>query len=202
MNNRRAERTRKRLACTLLLGDAKSTGLIVDVSANGLFVQTGANFGIGDPVTLELEAPGSFETLTLEGRVVREKPVPARLRSLVQPGIGIRIEQAPEGFYAMVAALQDAEKKPAGARKAAVRPCQDKPGKKPAVRKPLTPAPEPQEKQPVLKRLRKRYRVEVHEIGGRGARLIEVEAMNVAGAGRRALEEVGEGWKVAGCELD
>ena len=256
MENRRSERTRKRVACSLLAGEARTAGLILDLSANGLFVQTGATLDPGEPVAVEFELPGSSETITLQCRVVRRNSVPARLKSVLKAGLGIEIERAPESFYAWVAELQDVRSSPStqkplprpgassgqdSTRAAPARPrpaerprsTQPKPGKaltksrpRSKLTKPQRPAsarasqqpaaasaqapPQPEckpgapksDSKPVLRRLRKRYRVEVHEIEGRGARLIEVEALNVAAATRRALEEVGDGWKVVACEKD
>jgi len=193
MDNRRAERTRKRLACTIEYGDRRSTGLILDVSATGLFVQTGAKLDPGATVTLEFEPPGSADTVRLAARVTRRKVVPARLQSVAQAGVGVAVANAPEAYFTMIAAFQDrggpAPSRPSKPRTESFRP------------KTARPAPPPEEKKPALRRLRKRFKVEVHEIGGKGARIVEVEALNVASAGRRALEEIGEGWTVAGCEL-
>jgi hypothetical protein len=201
MDNRRALRTRKRLACTIECGDGRSTGLILDVSATGLFVQTGAKLDPGATVILEFEPPGSAETVRLSARVTRRKIVPVRLQSVAQAGVGVAVEDASEAYFSMIAAFQDvggpapAKSQPAAAsRRPKLRTESFRP-------KTARPAPSPEEKKPALRRLRKRFKVEVHEIGGKGARIVEVEALNVAAAGRRALEEIGEGWTVAGCEL-
>jgi len=244
VENRRAERTRKRLACSLLSENARTAGLILDLSSTGIFVQTSAQFETGDAVGVEFEPPGSFDTLRLEGRVARRKTAPARLKSIVPAGVGIEIERAPEEFYALVAELQGvvggrarpkrgsrpapephrepeaqpesrSDPKPSTRRTSGAKGTSNpKPSAKRTSDAKGTPDPKPAqaraapsvdargERKPVLRRLRKRFRVEVHEIEGKGARLVVVEAINVAAAGRRALEEVGEGWKVAGCEVE
>ncbi len=200
MNNRRALRTRKRLACSIQLEDRRWTGLVLDISATGLFIQTGAKLDPGARVTLELEAPGSTETLRIDARVVRRRSVPAQLKSVSQAGVGVQIGQAPEGYYAMVAALQDVVGPVEREKSAAPPPRRQTPHKKSSAPKSARRSKAPAAKTPLLRKLRRRYRVEVHEVGGKGARLVEVEALNVAAAARRALEEVGEGWTVVGCE--
>ena len=73
MDKRRAERTRKRLSCTLELADGHTSGMILDLSAVGLFIQTGAKLDPGDRTTVEFEGPESGQPLRLQCRVVRRR---------------------------------------------------------------------------------------------------------------------------------
>jgi hypothetical protein len=205
MDKRRAERTRKRLGCTLELEDGRASGMILDVSAVGLFIQTGAQLEPGDRTTVEFEGPATGQPVRLQCRVARRRSVPVRLKAVIQAGVGVEIEHAPEEFFGMVAALQEVG---AGvfSRKAVAADPPPRPTRKAESKRPPKPcdaAPAPAEKRAsALSALRKRYRVEVHEIDGKGARVVEVEALNAGAAGRKALNEIGDGWEVAGCEVD
>lgn len=207
MENRRSLRTRKRFACALHLEEGRSSGLILDVSATGLFIQTGAKLDPGDRAGVEFEPSGGADALRLEVRVVRRRAVPARLKSVAKAGIGVEIEHAPEGFFAMIAALQAVKApresdKPAAAPPRRPRPVRGLSSARPGRSGGASGSDDVAgTKQSSLRKLRKRFKVEVHEIGGKGARIVEVEAMNAAGAARKAQAEVGDDWKVVGCEV-
>jgi hypothetical protein len=119
MEKRRAKRTRKRLPCVLHVGSSRHSGVVVDVSATGLFVQTSASSPPGTTGALELNLPGYPERFRLEVTVARTKAVPPRLRTVAQGGLGLKILQAPEEYYGYVDRLQPREEeraeKPAAA---------------------------------------------------------------------------------------
>jgi Tfp pilus assembly protein PilZ len=107
--DQRAERTRKRLACTLMVEDSRLAGIVLDISASGLFVQTSANPSPGTRLELEIEIPGESQRALLAVRVARRKVVPPRLKSVVHAGLGLQIENAPEAFFRYLAQLQAGE---------------------------------------------------------------------------------------------
>ena len=78
MEKRREFRTKKRLVCTLdVLGD-RHTGIILDVSPRGLFVQTSAKPSPGTEIKVELTVHGASQPLWLTAVVARQKLVPQR----------------------------------------------------------------------------------------------------------------------------
>ena len=94
-----ARRAKKRLACALIVGRQRFSGVIIDLSSTGVFVQTTARPPVGEAAALELGIPGRKQTLRLQAQVVRLKVVPAQLLNLAQGGIGLRITNAPENYF-------------------------------------------------------------------------------------------------------
>jgi Tfp pilus assembly protein PilZ len=100
-------RFKKRMSCRLRLGEHDHSGIILDVSRKGLFVQTSASARIGDKVEVVLSRPEKDSAIKLVAGVRWLRRVPTQLRSVAQAGIGLQISQADEGYYALLAeALQ------------------------------------------------------------------------------------------------
>lgn len=104
-DNRRMPRTKKRLSCTVLVSNQSYTGIVLDVSATGIFVQTSAAPKPGEPVHVDLQMPGG-EILPLEATVARRRKVPARLKSIAQGGVGLCLDAPPEAYFSMIGDLQ------------------------------------------------------------------------------------------------
>jgi hypothetical protein len=100
-------RVKKRLPCELEVDGVTHTGLVLDVSARGLFVQTAATPGPGTSLTVRLHPPGG-RAIVVQGRVARRRMVPRRLASLASGGIGLRVESAPEEFFQLLAGARPA----------------------------------------------------------------------------------------------
>jgi hypothetical protein len=195
-SGRRAERTKKRLACALVIEGSRSAGIVLDLSANGLFVQTSANPAPGAKLELEIEIPGEPGRSVLAVRVARRKIAPPRLKSIVQGGLGLQIENATEAYFRFVAQLQAAEA--AGASPAVAAPPEKPP---PAVKAP--PARKSSDRQstprrPILEK--ERFRVRVSQINGSRSRSLEVSAVSEQAARREVMAASGEGWKILACE--
>lgn len=198
--SQRLERTRKRLSCALTIEQRHYSGIVLDLSGSGLFIQTTAPAEPGTGLRIELAVPGQAEPLPIHARVARRKVVPPRLVTVAQGGLGVRIEQAPEAYYALIAELQRA-KLPAGEAKPS-RPACAPPRAKPrgglqhkaleAARRSLG-APPPAEPSGC-------YRLRVGQIHGSRSRFLEVKADSEAEARERAVAEAGKGWKVLSCE--
>ena len=203
MGKQAATRTKKRLTCALVIDGSRLSGIVLDLSANGVFVQTSANPPPGAELGLELEIPGEPERTLLVVRVARKKVVPLRLRSVVHGGLGLQIERAPEAYFGYVAQLQPAEvaeeppavgAPPANASPAVtVPPKKASPGRRGGSRRgvpPRVPAAAKQE----------RFRVRVSQISGSRSRSLEVSAASEEEARREAMATAGEGWKILACE--
>jgi len=185
---RAAKRARRRLACRLGVGRQRFSGVIIDLSASGIFVQTSAKPRPGDSVTLELSIPGQREPLRLEAQVVRLKLVPPRLVAVAQGGLGLRITNAPEGYFSFLAAvlpdfrpadpadlmgleLEEEEEPGEDSPASQGKPDRDPPGQQ-------------------------RYRVSVRQVGGARSRTLHVQARSVDEAAQLALAEAGDGWRL------
>lgn len=206
MSERRAPRTKKRIACSVTVEQRRHSGIVLDLSATGLFVQTSAKAEPGTRITLELSDPSRPEPLVLQASVARQRVVPARLKTVAHGGMGVRIEQAPEEFFTFVAKLQPDETPPAPPKK-----------EKPAA-EPEKPAPEPRvrrsnlARKALISRLRQSrgaavvagpdqsFRLRVSQVGGSRSRFVEMTAPSEAEARRRVRHELGEGWKILSCE--
>jgi hypothetical protein len=114
MDRRRNDRSKKRMGCTLWVEGARFSGIVLDMSASGLFVQSSANVVPGTPVQIELNGLPGKDSIVLQAHVARRKVVPARLKSVAQGGVGVRIAQAPEAYYALLAKVQRLDDEPPG----------------------------------------------------------------------------------------
>jgi Tfp pilus assembly protein PilZ len=84
------------MPCELNADGKRYSGLVVDVSSGGLFVQTRANLAPGTPVALTLR-DGRHE-LPLQAAVARKRVVPARLACVTHGGVGLRVVGTPESY--------------------------------------------------------------------------------------------------------
>jgi hypothetical protein len=193
MNRRGLPRTKMRIACTLHLEESRHSGMVLDVSASGLFVQTNASPAPGTPLHLELRVPGLSEPIEMQATVARKRIVPPRLRTLLKGGIGIQLENPPEEYFALVAKLQAPEA--AGSKSSE----EAKPSEKPSDASHNKPA-ERTEKRPRAKPKLTSFRVKLGQVGGDGSRNLVIRASDEDEARRRAILDVGDGWKVLSCE--
>ena len=99
------ERFRKRIPCAFNAGGRSSSGLVLNVSRSGLFLQTSMPEGSGTVVDLELNPLDRAEQIALTARVVWRKTVPAQLRTIVSGGFGLQIIRADEAYYGLLSAL-------------------------------------------------------------------------------------------------
>jgi hypothetical protein len=201
--DRSAERTKKRLACTLVIEGSRLAGIVLDISASGLFVQTSANPPPGAELGLEIEIPGEPRRSLLAVRVARKKIVPPRLKSVAHGGLGLQVESAPEAYFGYVAQLQCAEAAegppavaaPPAKASAAVTasPKKASPDRRSGARR-VVPSRAPAAAK------EERFRVRVSQITGSRSRSVEVSAPSEAEARCEAMATAGEGWKILACE--
>ena len=166
MEKRRELRTKKRLVCTLEVSGHRHSGIILDVSPRGLFVQTSAKPTPGTEIKVELTVHGASQTLWLTASVARQKLVPQRLISVARGGIGLTIVRAPEEYFAFVASFT--------------------PGAAPPERTQPTEAEPP----------KNRYRARLKQVGGSRTRSCIVLSDSEAEAREQVLSEAGEDWKI------
>ena len=103
MEPQRRERIAKRMPCTVRLGEASFTGLVLNLSEGGVFVQTRAEAARGHRVRLELLAPDEGAGIPLSGTVAWRKTVPGQLHPVSGGGFGVSIRQADARYYAALA---------------------------------------------------------------------------------------------------
>ncbi len=103
MQSQRHERIAKRIPCTVNVGQRRYSGLVLNVSAGGLFIQTKADAQRGSAVGLELGVPGEDRRIPLSGTVAWRKSMPGQLRPLEGGGVGVRIDHADQRYYGALA---------------------------------------------------------------------------------------------------
>jgi hypothetical protein len=100
-----APRKKKRISCEILSNSSRYTGIVIDISATGLFVQTNVKPAPGALVEIGLLLPGVEVPLTMEARVARKRVVPAELLTLAHGGVGLALVQPKEAYLDFVATI-------------------------------------------------------------------------------------------------
>jgi hypothetical protein len=175
-DKRYKKRIKKRIPCEFTHEGRRSTGIILDVSVDGLFIQTSSLLPAGTVTTVKVQATPTTPALELEARVARAKRVPPQLVTQAAGGIGLRILRAPPEFLMLQRELaQDAETSRSTPVSSAAQ----------------TPPPAAAPPKP-----KRRWRVRLKETTGNRSKLIEVAAESAPVARKDALRDAGEGWDV------
>jgi Tfp pilus assembly protein PilZ len=199
MVDRRAPRRKKRIACALYVEQRRYSGIVLDISATGLFVQTSGKVLPGTLVRLELFDPDRPEPLILQASVARQRVVPVRLKTIAHGGIGVKIEQAPEEFFALVAKLQPADAQTAPPKQE--KPAPESPVQRSTLaRKARASRPQQSHAAGAVAAADMSFRLRVTQVGGSRSRFLDLTAPSEEEARRRVHEELGDGWKILSCE--
>lgn len=92
-----------RIPCAFEHQGARLGGIVKDVSARGIFVETTHRIPPGTELRLALLDPrGAYE---VTGRVVREKRSHRSARQVVSGGFGVHFDMIPEPFFQLVVQL-------------------------------------------------------------------------------------------------
>ena len=165
-------RLAKRMTCAVSVGDARYSGVVLNVSQGGLFVQTAAAPVRGSSVLLELNPPGERAAIPVRAEVVWRRVVPQPLRATAQGGMGMKILHADENYYGALAEWMRV------AIDARPRVAPEHPIANDAVP----------------------FRVRVRAQGSPRTRVVSVDAGSEEAAGDAALRHVGTGWQVLDVE--
>jgi len=195
MSGRIFERKRRQMPCTLTLDGRNHGGLILDVSPGGLFIQSSAKIKPGDQIELQTTLPGVEGRVRMQVEVVRKVIVPAHLLKVARGGVGVRIINAPEGYYQFMDALGvTADAGTSKIEQLENRRAQS--GLAPPVAE-AEPEPEVEEKPPAAQ---PKFRVRIKQSQGPRSRTVSVEADSEEDARRQALHAAGAGWVVLGVD--
>lgn len=96
-------RFRKRFACRLRKGGSTFSGVVLNVSRGGMFVQTSAVAMPGEEVEVAVSPRVRDAAIAVNARVVWQRKVPSHLRTLAQGGVGLQIDYAPEAYFHLLA---------------------------------------------------------------------------------------------------
>jgi len=92
-------RIARRMPCNLTVTGRRHSGVVLNVSPRGLFIQTNAKIAPGEAVEISLRAPTHLQAIEVSATVVWQRLVPAPLVSVAHGGCGLRIQHAAESFY-------------------------------------------------------------------------------------------------------
>lgn len=92
-----------RMPCEFSYQGARLGGIVTDVSARGLFVETSHRIPSGVELRLVLRDPrGAYDVM---GHVVREKRSHRSARQVMAGGFSVRLETIPEPFFQLLVEL-------------------------------------------------------------------------------------------------
>jgi hypothetical protein len=168
-DRRQARRIKKRIPCEILLGGEWQQALVLDISANGLFIQTRRSITPDTEVEVRLRPPGRSEAIELRAAVAWARRVPPRLASVAVAGLGLEVRGAPNAYYELVAEISPERAGPA----------------------PSTPPPSPQPAPP-----KPQFKVRAQQTGSPRSRMLTIGADSPAQARTLALRQLGERWTV------
>lgn len=102
-------RARKRLSCEIRdEAQRRYFGMVINVSVEGLYVQTNARIDPGTRVELRVGDLDAGRGFALRGRIARRYQTPVQLASVAPGGIGVRLIEPPASYRAFVAGLLSA----------------------------------------------------------------------------------------------
>lgn len=207
MEKRRANRTKHRLTCELLVGRETYSAVVRDLGPTGLFVQTRARPNANSVVEIRFPAIAGLEGFTIEAGVARHRNVHPRLQAEIQSGIGLEILGRPATYLAYASRVGGSTPGPAlvapsaSAARSAKTTLTTRPTPAPAPpTRPTRPASAASQASPAESGLLRRYRVRMVAIGRSAPRTLMVEATSVAAARTLAAIQAGAGWKITDAE--
>lgn len=183
-------------------------GIVLDVSATGLFVQTASQPRPGTVLDLRLLEGGDRPEMALRVRVARQRKVEPRLAQIQANGVGLHILEAPPAYYEYVA---EGERPASGGapggsgtpRRSGALPGSARSARSARSKRSAGTAPGTSDSSGdggahagAAEALGDTYKVRVSQVEGTRSRTVTVEAASEDAARGAALERVGEGWEV------
>jgi hypothetical protein len=105
MQTQSEPRVRKRLPCTLSTEARSHSGMILNLSERGLFVQTSQPAEPGTLLNLDVLDPLRGDAIPLEVAVVWRRRVTRRMTGVNQSGMGLRLLSQPSEWQQMMCGL-------------------------------------------------------------------------------------------------
>jgi hypothetical protein len=189
MAKRRAERIKRRVTCELMLEGRSYRGIVLDLSATGVFVQTEATPAPLARMRIRFHT-ATGEEFEVDAAVARRQAVPRELAGVVRGGLGLRIERPPEAYFRLIGMEGSPEERPrpVGVATQIVQ------------NQPAAPARAPEPPKPPAVPALPQYSVRVKQTDGPRSRTLKLGAASKDDARKRALAELGRGWEVLSVE--
>ena len=156
------------MPCRVRHGDSSYFGMVLDISRTGLFVQTSASASRGANLELQLDLVGEAGPVPVAAQVVWQRRVAPQLRQVAEGGLGLRIHNAPEPFYRMLAKLAKVAEPESVAAPASIQNSEALP----------------------------KFKVLLKRDGAPRTRTVEMSAQGPEEARTRAVKSIGAGWSV------
>jgi hypothetical protein len=102
--NRKFRREKRRAACEFRVEGKSQPGILANLSARGLFIQSSVIPPEGCQVLVTLHDP-AYGEMELWGRVVRTKTPHRSISNVIPGGFGIAIDSAPSEYFDLLIAL-------------------------------------------------------------------------------------------------
>ncbi len=173
-------RIRRRFPCTVNLASGYHTGLILNLSRRGMFVQTNLPARPGTLVDVNFHAPGRDDDIELQAAVVWRKRVSQRTLGVTRSGMGIKILGKPTGYQEILHSFIAPEKRQTQPDAAAPHPTEGH-----RVKSDASP-----------RRPTQRYVIRLARAGGPRSRQVVIECESEEQARAQALGQSGEGWTI------
>jgi hypothetical protein len=100
-DKRQYRRHARRLFCSFRVAGSDSRGFITNISARGFFIQARNHPEPGGEVVVTIEGKDS-DPIVVTGTVARMRKSHRAMANIVQPGIGILVNTAPESYYQLL----------------------------------------------------------------------------------------------------
>ena len=99
-----SNRRKRRYPVDWQMADSGCTGFTHDISPTGMFVRSSQVPDVGRTVALKVLLPEG-QRLRVRGTVVRAYHAPANLGKFIPNGFGVRLNEAPEEYFQLLADL-------------------------------------------------------------------------------------------------
>jgi hypothetical protein len=103
-NKRQFKREKHRIGCQFNYDGREHSGIIGDISARGLFVNSSVKPPEGVEIELMMREPALGE-IVIRGRVARLSKTHRAVRIVAPSGFGMTVESAPEAFFDLLVQL-------------------------------------------------------------------------------------------------
>ena len=168
MDRRQQTRRKRRLTCEIVAEKRQFRGIVLDLSPNGLFVQTSATIEPGAPIRVRFPALGRNPAFEVEARVARRRRVPQRLAALAAGGLGLHVPDPPPAFERL------------GSREDWADVAEADDGAEKETEAPALP----------------RFRARLAQVGGPRSRSLVIQATDLDQARSAATRQAGMGWQL------
>jgi hypothetical protein len=101
MNRRDGQRIKRRIPCEFDYEGHSHAGIVVDLSARGVFLQTERIIEPGSVLFVRLR-PERQPEVAVRGCVVRRRFTPAVLASMIRRGVGLRLADVPPAYFELL----------------------------------------------------------------------------------------------------